>query len=223
MENVRQELLLQGAVLDGGERLAVARDWRADAGYDHLRGQDFNGMTLEYLELMETIKKTQEMAGQTSATPSTTRRKLQKSFKSNTRIYDDGSIEVDPQAQGEPSQKDVKKVGKSKRYVTSGKNPLTCVELKCPDNVPDKAAFFHKELAKLTKDMEIEEPQLPESEYLLNEDCVKVRFSAKEKKVVAWLTFEAKGLIDVRRELYNLTSKIDKCFVINSDSICPQP
>ena len=153
----------------------------------------------------------------------TARRKLQKSFKSNTRIYDDGSIEVDPQAQGEPSQKDVKKVGKSKRYVTSGKNPLTCVELKCPDNVPDKAAFFHKELAKLTKDMEIEEPQLPESEYLLNEDSVKVRFSAKEKKVVAWLTFEAKGLIDVRRELYNLTSKIDKCFVINSDSICPQP
>ena len=121
-------------------------------------------MTLEYLELMETIKKTQEMAGQTSATPSTTRRKLQKSFKSNTRIYDDGSIEVDPQAQGEPSQKDVKKVGKSKRYVTSGKNPLTCVELKCPGDVPDKAAYFHKELAKLTKDIQISEPQLPEGE-----------------------------------------------------------
>ena len=53
-------------------------------------------MTLEYLEIMEDVKKTQEMAEQTSATPSTTRRKLQKSFKSNTRIYDDGSIEVDP-------------------------------------------------------------------------------------------------------------------------------
>ena len=193
-------------------------------------------MTLEYLEIMEDVKKTQEMAEQTSATPSTTmedvkktqemaeqtsatpsttRRKLQKSFKSNTRIYDDGSIEVDPQAQGEPSQKDVKKVGKSKRYITSGKNPLTCIELKCPENVPDKAAFFHKELAKLTKDMEIEEPQMPEGEFLLDEPCVKVRFAAKEHKVVAWLTFEAKGLIDVRRELYNLTSKIDKCFVIN--------
>ena len=180
-------------------------------------------MTLEYLELMEDVKKTQEMAEQTSATPSTTRRKLTKSFKSNTRIYDDGSIEVDPQAQGEPSQKDVKKVGKSKRYVTNGKNPLTCIELKCPENVPDKAAFFHKELAKLTKDIQIEEPQLLEGEFLLDEPCVKVRFAAKEHKVVAWLTFEAKGLIDVRRELYNLTSKIDKCFVINSDSICPQP
>ena len=149
-------------------------------------------------------------------------KKLQRSYKSNTRIYDDGSIEVDPQAQGEPSQKEVKKVGKSKRYITNGKNPLTCVELKCPEDVPDKAAFFHKELAKLTKDIEIEEPQMPEGEFLLNEDNVKVCLAAKEQKVVAWLTFEAKGLIDVRRELYNLTSKIDKCFVINSDSICPQ-
>ena len=152
------------------------------------------------------------------------RRKLQKSFKSNTRIYDDGSIEVDPQAQGEPSQKDVKKVGKSKRYVTNGKNPLTCVELKCPEDVPDKAAFFQKELAKLTKDIQISEPQMPEGEFLLNEDNVKVKLVQSPcAKVSAWLTFEAKGLLEVRKELYNLTSKIDKCFVINSDSICPQP
>ena len=179
-------------------------------------------MTLEYLELMEEIKKTQELAEQTSAAPSTTRRKLQKSFKSNTRIYDDGSIEVDPQAQGEPSQKDVKKVGKSKRYITSGKNPLTCVELKCPENVPDKAAFFHKELAKLTKDIQIEEPTLPKGEYLVNKDRLKVCFVKDEQKVMAWLTFEAKGLLEIRRELYSLTSEIDKCFVINESSVCPQ-
>jgi len=147
-------------------------------------------------------------------------RKLQKSYKSNTRIYDDGSIEVDPLAQGEPSQKEVKKVGKSKRYITSGKNPLTCIELKCPEDVPDKAAFFHRELAKLTQDMEISEPEMSSGEFLLNEPDVKVRFAAKEQKVVAWLTFEAKGLIDVRRELYNLTSKIDKCFVINEATVC---
>ena len=149
-------------------------------------------------------------------------RKLQRSYKSNTRIYDDGSIEVDPQAQGVPSQKEVKKVGKSKRYITSGKNPLTCVELKCPDDVADKAAFFHTELTKLTKDMEIEEPQMPEGEFLLNESSVKVKLAQKEQKVMAWLTFDAKGLIDVRRELYNLTSKIDKCFVINEALVTQQ-
>jgi len=175
-------------------------------------------MTLEYLELMEEMKKLEKEA-QGASSP---RRKLQKSFKSNTRIYDDGSIEVEPQAQGEPSQKEVKKVGKSKRYITSGKNPLTCVELKCPEDVPDKAAYFHKELVKLTKDMVIDEPQMPEGEFLLNEPSVKVKFAQKEQRVVAWLTFEAKGLIDVRRELYNLTSKIDKCFVINEASVCQQ-
>ena len=174
-------------------------------------------MTIEYLELMEEMNQVESGKLKVENSP---RRKLVESYKSNTRRYDDGSIEIAPQEKGEPSQKDVKKVGRSKRYATTGKNPLTCIELKCPDNVPDKAAFFHKELAKLTKDIQIEEPQLPEGEFLLDEPCVKVRFAAKEHKVVAWLTFEAKGLIDVRRELYNLTSKIDKCFVINEASVC---
>ena len=163
-------------------------------------------MTLEYLEIMEDVKK----------------RKCIRSFKSNTRVFDDDSIEVTPQAQGEPSQKDVKKVGKSKRYITNGKNPLTCVELKCPEDVPDKAAFFHRELAKLTKDMEIEEPQMPEGVFLLNEPCVKVKFAADEQRVMAWLTFEVEGLLDVRTQLYQLSSKIDKCFVINEALVAPQ-
>jgi len=172
---------------------------------------------------MEDVKKAKEQAAaQQQEAPKATRRKLQRSFKSNTRIYDDGSIEVDPQAQGEPSQKDVKKVGKSKRYITSGKNPLTCVELKCPEDVADKVAFFHRELAKLTTDMQISEPEMPEGEFLMDEENVKVKFSAKDRRVVVWLTFEIKERYDIRKELYNLTSKIDKCFVINESSVCPQ-
>ena len=176
-------------------------------------------MTLEYLELMEEMNQVESGKLKVENSP---RRKLVESYKSNTRRYDDGSIEIAPQEKGEPSQKDVKKVGRSKRYATTGKNPLTCIELKCPENVPDKAAFFHKELAKLTKDMEIEEPQMPEGEFLMDEPNVKVKFSAKDSRVVAWLTFEIKEKYDIRRELYNLTSKIDKCFVINENSVCPQ-
>ncbi|WP_294748821.1 hypothetical protein [uncultured Prevotella sp.] len=176
-------------------------------------------MTLEYLEIMEEMKK-QEKEVQGASSP---RRKLQKSFKSNTRIYDDGSIEVDPQAQGEPSQKDVKKVGKSKRYITSGKNPLTCVELKCPEEVPDKAAYFRKELDKLTKDIQIEKPELPDGEFLVNKECLKVCLvKGEHPQLMAWLTFEVEGLLDVRKQLYQLTSEIDKCFVINEASVCQQ-
>ena len=163
-------------------------------------------MTLEFLEVMEDMK-----------------RKCVKSFKSNTRVFDDDSIEVTPQEKGEPSQKDVKKVGRSKRYATTGKNPLTCIELKCPKDVTDKAAFFHKELAKLTKDIQIEEPTLPKGEFLVNKDSLKVCLVKGEKsQLTAWLTFEVEGLLDVRKQLYQLTSEIDKCFVINQDSICPQ-
>ena len=172
-------------------------------------------MTLEYLELMEDIKKEQE-------TKTSPKRKLVESYKSNTRRYDDGSIEIAPQEKGEPSQKDVKKVGRSKRYATTGKNPLTCIELKCPEDVADKAAFFQKELAKLTKDIQIGKPELPDGEFLLNKDNLKVCFVKDERKVMAYLTFDVKGLLEVRRELYSLTSEIDKCFVINQDSICPQ-
>ncbi|MBR4481996.1 MAG: hypothetical protein IKO86_08850, partial [Prevotella sp.] len=122
----------------------------------------------------------------------------------------------------EPSQRDVKKVGRSKRYATTGKNPLMCVELKCPEDVPDKAAYFRNELAKLTKDIEITEPTLPCGEYLVNKDRLKVCLVKDEQKVMAWLTFEAKGLLEIRRELYNLTSEIDKCFVINEALVVQQ-
>lgn len=150
------------------------------------------------------------------------RKKCVKSFKSNTRVFDDNSIEVTPQEKGQPAQTDVRKVGRSKRYATTGKNPLTCIELKCPEDVTDKAAYFHKELAKLTKDIQIEEPTLPKGEYLVNEDRLKVCFVKEEQRLMAWLTFEVEGVLDIRKQLYQLTSEIDKCFVVNNDSICPQ-
>ena len=110
-----------------------------------------NIMTLEYLEIMEDVK---------------ARRKLQKSFKSNTRIYDDGSIEIDPKAQGEP--------------------------------------------------------ELPKGEFLIDKPNLKVCLAQQDGKVSAWLTFETKGLLEARRELYSLTIEIDKCFVINETLVAPQ-
>ena len=149
------------------------------------------------------------------------RRRLVESYKSNTRRYDDGSIEIAPQEKGVPSQKDVKKVGRSKRYATTGKNPLTCIELKCPEEVPDKAAYFRKELAKLTKDIEITEPTLPSGEYLVNNDKLKVCLvKGEHPQLMAWLTFEIGGVLDVRNQLYHLTSEIEKCFAINEALVC---
>ena len=167
-------------------------------------------MTLEYLEIMEDVK-------------NSARKKCIRSFKSNTRVFDDDSIEVIPQEKGTPSQKDVKKVGRSKRYATTGKNPLTCVELKCPDEVADKAAYFRRELAKLTRDIEISEPALPAGLVLVDDDRLKVRLVEGDKRqILAWLTIDIEGELDIRKQLYQLTSEIDKCFVINESLVCPQ-
>ena len=176
-------------------------------------------MTLEYLELMEDLQNVQEQEAQASAP---TRRKCVKSFKSRTRVFDDNSIEVTPQEQGQPAQKKMKSSGRNKLYETTGKNPLTCVELKCPGEVADKAAFFHKELAKLTKDIQISEPTLPEGEYLINKDNLKLCVEKAQHTVQAWLKFNIEGKLDIRKELYLLTSEIDKCFAFNADSILQQ-
>ena len=176
-------------------------------------------MTLEFLELMEDLQNVQEQEAQASAP---TRRKCVKSFKSRTRVFDDNSIEVTPQEQGQPAQKKMKSSGRNKLYETTGKNPLTCVELKCPGEVADKAAFFHKELAKLTKDIQISEPALPEGEYLINKDNLKLCVEKEQHTVQAWLKFNIEGKLDIRKELYLLTSEIDKCFAFNADSILQQ-
>ena len=143
------------------------------------------------------------------------RRKLLTSFKSNTRVYDDYSIEVTPKAEGEPSQLEVKKLGKSKRYVTNGKSPLACIELKVPADVPDRAAAFFKELDKLTRDIQLSPPQLPEGEWLLDRDDVKVHLAKDTQEVTAWMFFKAVNGIGLRTQLYNLANKIDLCLASN--------
>lgn len=159
-------------------------------------------MTLEYLEIMEEINQ---------------RRKCIRSFKSNTRVFDDNSIEVIPQEKGQPTQTDVKKVGRSKRYATTGKNPLTCIELKCPNEVADKAAYFQKELAKLTRDIAVKPPQLPCQEFLIDRPDLKVCLSASEGTVTAWMMFDISSELGIRKDLYNLTTEIDKCFAYRKD------
>lgn len=143
-----------------------------------------------------------------------TRRKCLKSFKSNTRVFDDYSIEVTPQAVGEPSQLEVKKVGKSKRYVTNGRNPLACIELKVPADVPDRASAFFRELDRLTKDIQTGKPELPQGELKLNIDNVKVYHDDATGEAVAWLRFNTQSPIKISSQLGKLLGIVNQCFAV---------
>ena len=143
------------------------------------------------------------------------RRKCLKSFRSNTRVFDDFSIEVTPQAVGEPSQLEVKKVGRSKRYVTNGKNPLACIELKVPADVPDRASAFFRELDRLTKDIQTSKPELPQGELKLNLDNLKVYHDDATGEAVAWMRFSTQSSIPISSQLANLLGIVNQCFATN--------
>lgn len=149
-----------------------------------------------------------------SSTLVETRRKCLKSFKSNTRVFDDFSIEVEPQAVGEPSQLEVKKVGRSKRYVTNGKNPLACIELKVPADVPDRAAAFFKELDRLTRDIQTGKPEPPQGEMKLNLDNLKVYHDDATGEAVAWMRFNTQSSIPISSQLAKLLGIVNQCFAV---------
>lgn len=148
-----------------------------------------------------------------------TRRKCLKSFKSNTKVFDDFSIEVTPQAVGEPSQLEVKKVGRSKRYVTNGKNPLACIELKVPADVPDRASAFFREL---TRDIQTSKPELPQGELKLNLDNLKVYHDDATGEAVAWMCFSTSSSIPISSQLANLLGIVNQCFATNLTTRNPQ-
>ena len=151
-----------------------------------------------------------------------TRRKVLKSFKSNTRVFDDYSIEVTPKAEGEPSQLEVKKVGKSKRYVTNGKSPLACIELKVPADVPDRASAFFHELDRLTKDIQTSKPELPQGEMKLNFEDLKVYHDDVTGEAVAWLSFNTLSSIPISSQLAKLLGIINQCFATKKTYSSPQ-
>ena len=191
---------------------------RTDTDDPHAGWEARKGINPKHTTDMNRQDTTTEQPGQGGNTANglaATRRTCLKSFRSNTRVFDDYSIEVTPQAVGEPSQLEVKKVGRSKRYVTNGKNPLACIELKVPADVPDRASAFFRELDRLTKDIQTHELPVPEGELLVNEENLKVRYTRAYGKVTAWLTLQAGSIAELRRELYNRFIEIDKCLAAN--------
>lgn len=198
---------------------------RTDTDDPHAGWEARKGINPKHTTDMNRQDTTTEQPGQDGNTANglaATRRKCLKSFKSNTRVFDDYSIEVTPQAVGEPSQLEVKKVGKSKRYVTNGKNPLACIELKVPADVPDRASAFFRELDRLTKDIQTHKPELPQGELKLNLDNLKVYHDDVTGEAVAWMRFNTQSSIPISSQLANLLGIVNQCFATNPTTKSPQ-
>lgn len=135
-------------------------------------------------------------------------------------IFDDNRIEFQPQAEGAPKQKDVKKRGQSTFYHTSGEKDSSIVaHLKVPSNCEDPAAQMFEELAHFTKDIVKKDPKMPQQKKLLEKEHLSVWHKRKDNEVVVYMRIKIDSEQELSSQLFNLTSDVNKCLAINKTSL----
>ena len=118
-------------------------------------------------------------------------------------FHDDMSVEFVPQGKGEPVQRNVKKVGSR--------------------DSSDPVGDMEEQLEKLTANLR-KYPLAPTSRRnrcLLDREGLKVWHMKSERQVRVEMNLSTESA-DMSSVLLNLTSEVNKCFVINKASLRPQ-
>lgn len=170
-------------------------------------------MTSEFLELQESMNNVQKTNGKSTLT-------VRGSAKVNTET---GDFQFAAYQQGEPVQKNVRRMGESSLYETEGKKESSIVaHLKVSRLSEDPAAELEEQLTELTKELRKEPETRPRRlKCLLDLPDAKVWHDRREKKVRVELTIPT-VCVDMTATLLNLTSQVTKCFAINRTSLLPR-
>lgn len=167
-------------------------------------------MTLEFLELMETMNNTQ------ITKPEKPRRVR------GTGIFDTAAstFAFQPMGEGEPVRHNVRKRGESQFFETKGEKQSSYIcHLKVSKDSPDPAAEMEEQLEYLTRGMRLKEPKLPTSKRLLDKPGVEVWHRRTDRHVVVRMEIETGDEWTMTRQLFNLTQEVTKCFAINQKSL----
>jgi hypothetical protein len=167
-------------------------------------------MTLEFLELMETMNNTQ------ITKPEKPRRVR------GTGIFDTAAstFSFQPMGEGEPVRHNVRKKGESQFFETKGEKQSSYIcHLKVSKDSPDPAAEMQEQLEYFTKGIRLKEPSPPKSTRLLDKPGLQVWHRRQEKKVVIMMEVELGNELEMSSRLFNLTQEVTKCFAINQKKL----
>ena len=129
----------------------------------------------------------------------------------NFRAYQEGSG---------PAKEVLKKRGDSQLYRTLGEKESSMVaHLRVKSDVPDPVAQLYDDLGYVTRGMQKQEPRVPRSKQLLDKDEVQVWLNKSRKEIVVRMAIDMDTEGDPSSKLFNLTSEVNKCFVINRKSL----
>lgn len=172
-------------------------------------------MTLEYLELMEDMKKQQQQ----EALP------VPRKVRGTLTIKSEDDMEFRAErSTGQAAQKVIKKSGQSKLYDTVGdKQSKRVVHLVTESDNPDCVGTFYSQLEELTAGMEPEEKQRRwdkrSQRVLANDADLFVAANKKEKSIRVTMTINVATTPNYNTQLINLMQRTSQCFAINQTSL----
>ena len=143
--------------------------------------------------------------------------------KGTATIYNDGKINFDPQREGRPVQKSVRKKGESSFYETEGvKQSSLVAHLKVSRDGDDPVSEMYELLGELTKDYQKKEAPKPKGKCLLDKDGVSIWLNKAQQKVFVHMELDVQNIFLIQKQLFNLTSSVNSCLAINAGIISPK-
>ncbi len=124
-------------------------------------------------------------------------------------FYNEDEFEFKPYGHGEPVKQNMRKVGSSQIYETTGaKTSKMVAHLSIPKDSSDPAADLQKQLDMLVKPLRKKEPTLPRGKSLVDTDELKVWFKKDKKQIVATLYLDTTQR--PAAQMFKLMSEINK-------------
>lgn len=176
-------------------------------------------MTLEYLELMEDMKKTAEQQPQAAATA--TESTLPRKVRGTMTIKSGDNMEFRAYREtGSSTQQEIARKGDSKLYRTVGekKNSLVA-HIVLPADTTDPRAEIVEQVERLTAGLQPKAKTRLRGKTLLSDDEVTVVACLKEHTVQVTLNINARQHPDYTSRLLTLMQRVNQCFATNQTSL----
>ena len=168
-------------------------------------------MTLEYLELMEEIRKDQQQAQQQGRQEQPL--PVPRRIRGTLTIKADDDMEFRAERKtGLSSQQEIAKTASGKLYRTTGEKSV-------PEGEKDATAFLYEQVERLTKGMQTKARPKLKGRTLLDEPNARITLSRKESRIEMVLSIDLKATPDYQTALMNLMYKVNQCFATNQTSL----
>ena len=143
-----------------------------------------------------------------------------KKIRGTARFYDDDSLDFVPQKEGNPVQKDVKKVRKSTFYTTNGEKASSYVmHLNVDASDIDPVATLTEDFDKLVKNIDNKATKPLKGKRIMDNGATMVYVNKKQHALQISINIDLAKEPMYRDFIYKQIYDIQKCFIINRSII----